>query len=82
MLLLSPPPLAKLTTYAELFEDGTAKSRKLARLYVEVAKAHGCAFLDAGTVIRTSDIDGVHFEAVEHRKLGEAVAREVKRILG
>jgi len=32
------------------------------------------AFLDAGTTIRTSDTDGVHFEPGEHAKLGKAVA--------
>ncbi|MEA2530751.1 MAG: hypothetical protein QOG89_2395, partial [Thermomicrobiales bacterium] len=37
---------------------------------------------DAGDVIRSSDLDGIHFEADEHRKLGEAVAGEVKRLLG
>ena len=32
------------------------------------------AFLDAGEVIVSSPLDGVHFDAAEHGKLGRAVA--------
>ncbi len=82
VLLIAPPPLAKLTEFADLFiGGGPEKSRALAKRYAEVAQEKGCAFLDAGKVVRTSDLDGVHFEAAEHRTLGEAVAREVKRLL-
>jgi lysophospholipase L1-like esterase len=81
VLLVAPPPLAKLSEFAELFNGGAEKSRKVAGRYAEIAAEKGCAFLDAGRIIRTSDLDGVHFEAAEHRKLGEAVAREVKRLL-
>jgi hypothetical protein len=35
----------------------------------------------AAEVITTSDIDGSHFEAAEHRKLGQAVAGRVREIL-
>jgi lysophospholipase L1-like esterase len=38
--------------------------------------------LDAGEVVRASDRDGIHLEAAEHRKLGEAVAASVKKTLG
>jgi lysophospholipase L1-like esterase len=39
-----------------------------------VAKRHGCHFLDAGAAIESSPLDGVHFDAGEHGKLGRAVA--------
>jgi hypothetical protein len=38
--------------------------------------------LDAGKVIVSSKIDGIHFEVGEHRKLGEAVAGKVRELLG
>lgn len=81
VLLLAPPPLAKLTAYAEMLEGGSEKGLQLGKLYAELAHARGCAFLDAGTIIRASDLDGVHFERAGHRTLGEAVAREVTKIL-
>jgi lysophospholipase L1-like esterase len=81
LLLIAPPPLAKLTEFADLFDGGVDKSRRLGKRYADVAAEVGCAFLDAGSIVKTSDLDGVHFEAAEHKKLGEAVAREVRRLL-
>jgi len=81
LLLVAPPPFAKLSAFAGMFDGGAEKSRSLGVLYAEVARARGCAFLDAGTVIRSSDLDGIHLEAAEHAKLGQAIAREVKKIL-
>ena len=81
VLLLAPPPLAKLTEYAGMLEGGSEKSLQLGKLYAELAHARGCAFLDTGTIVRSSDLDGVHFERAGHRTLGEAVAREVTKIL-
>ena len=77
VLLLAPPPVAKLTYFDQMFAGAEAKSQKLGYYYRLVAEELGCAFLDTATVIRSSDLDGIHFEAEEHRKLGEAVAQEV-----
>ena len=82
VLLLCPPPLAKLSAWAEMFEGGTEKSRRLAPLYADLARARGCSFLDAGSVARTSDLDGIHLEAPAHHALGEAVAKKIEKLLG
>lgn len=42
---------------------------------------YGADILDATTVIRTSDIDGVHFEASEHIKLGKAVTEAIHALV-
>ncbi len=81
VLLVAPVPLGKLSEYAPIFEGGVEKSRALAPLYAELARARGCAFFDAGSVVTCSDLDGVHFEAAGHRALGEALAREVKKLV-
>ncbi len=82
VLLLAPPPLGRLTEYAEMFEGGTEKSRRLGFFYRRVAEERGCAFLDTAELIVSSDRDGIHFEPAEHRKLGLAVAARVREILG
>ncbi|MER3437463.1 MAG: hydrolase [Chloroflexota bacterium] len=82
VLLIVPPPLATLTDLAEMFEGGAEKSRRLAPHYRTYAGWHGIPVLDAGQIIVSSDLDGIHFEASEHRKLGQAVASEVRRLLG
>ncbi len=81
VLLIAPPPLGKLTAWEGMFEGGAEKSRELGKHYREAARLRGCHFLDAADVIRSSDIDGIHLEEKEHRALGQAVAREVKKIL-
>lgn len=78
VFLIAPAPLGRLTAYAEMLEGGTEKSRLLAARYRELAEERSCQFLDAGTVVRSSDLDGVHLEEEQHRRLGEAVASRVK----
>lgn len=82
VLLISPPPVGKLTDMAEMFEGAQEKSARFAGHYRRFAEQYGCGFLDAGAVIASSDLDGIHLEADEHRKLGEAVAARVRKVLG
>jgi lysophospholipase L1-like esterase len=81
VLLLAPPPVAKLTSFAEMFEGAEAKSRRFAEHYARVAQERGCAFLDTGRVIVSSDLDGIHLEASEQAKLGRVVAARVRELL-
>jgi len=81
VLLISPPPLGRLTELAEMFEGAAGKSVRFAAHYRRFAEQYGCLFLDAGEVITSSDIDGIHLEADEHRKLGGAVAVRVREVL-
>ena len=81
LLLMAPPPVAKLTEFAEMFEGAEAKSKKFSEHYRRIAEEQGCEFFDTSEVIVSSDIDGIHFEADEHHKLGKAVADLVRKIL-
>jgi lysophospholipase L1-like esterase len=66
VLLIAPPPVP---------ED-------VPQLFRQVAEDLTCGFLDAGEIIETSRIDGVHLDAEAHVKLGQAVARAVREMLG
>jgi lysophospholipase L1-like esterase len=80
VLLMAPPPVGRLTELAEMFAGAEEKSRGFARQYRRVAEKYGCELLDAGEQVRASDLDGIHLEVGEHRKLGEAVAARVKEM--
>lgn len=82
VLLMAPPPVAKLENFAEMFEGSEAKSLLLGRHYRAVATEYHAAFLDTAGIIRSSDIDGIHLEPSEHAKLGRAVAHEVLSLIG
>lgn len=43
-----------------------------------VADQLGCDFLNSQPFITPSPVDGLHFDAAQHRRLGEAVAAAVR----
>ncbi len=81
VLLIAPPPTARFGEFGEMFRGATETSRGFAEAYRMVAGWNDCPFLDAGAVVKSSDLDGIHLEAEEHRKLGEAVVAEIQRLL-
>ncbi len=80
VLLIAPPPILEAGCLADMFAGGAVKSQALGRHYKAVAARLGAGFLDAGSVIGSSKIDGIHFDLPEHRKLGHAVASAVKQL--
>ncbi len=83
VLLMCPPTLGTLPErFIEMFAGGTEKSRQLSKWYKKVADQYGCHFLDAGAIVVSSSLDGLHLDKGEHVKLGHAVAAEVRKILG
>jgi hypothetical protein len=64
-----------------MFEGGAEKSRLLGERFREIARQEGIAFLDAGAVIRCSDLDGIHYEADQHALLGRAAAEAARKAL-
>jgi lysophospholipase L1-like esterase len=82
VLLVAPPPIAELGEFAEAFEGGKEKSLFLSRYFRLVAEERGCALLDAAEVITSSELDGIHLDRAEQRKLGLAIAGRVREMLG
>ena len=80
-LLVAPPP-TRVTGLGAPFEDvlerADAKSRHFGAEFAAVAADRGVAYLDAGGVIESSPIDGVHWSPQAHRAIGQAIAASVK----
>lgn len=81
-LMIAPAPVARLSYFREIFGGCEEISRRLGARYRQYASEIGSEFLNAGDYIVSSDADGIHLDAAEHRKLGVAVAEKVKAILG
>ena len=81
-LLVCPPPIVQVDDPDDEFEGGVEKSRQLAGHFAAIAAARSCAFLDAGTVIASSNADGIHLDESEHARLGAAVAEHVRLLVG
>jgi lysophospholipase L1-like esterase len=77
VLVVCPPPLKVAGVFGVMFEGGDRKSETLSPYIAEIAASHGAGFLDAGEIVVSSEIDGIHLDASEHRKLGSAVAERI-----
>lgn len=82
VLLIAPPPTCvQGTRFEEMFAGSDEKSQRLAHFYRVVADEFGCGFLNAGDRIVSSALDGIHLDAAELPKLGQAVAAKVREML-
>ena len=84
VLIVAPPPLCETANpeFAAMFAGGVEQSRMLAGFYSDLADAEGCGFFDAGSVARTSAIDGVHLDAANTRAIGAGLELIVRMMLG
>lgn len=85
VLLVAPPPVVSVAGWEardpELyrnFEQGwanaEARSLHFAAQYARVAHARGVPCFDAGSVIASSPVDGIHWSLAAHAALGHALA--------
>lgn len=83
LLLVSPPPLADMPDawFDAIWVGGREKTRELAKFYSALADFNKIDFFDAGSVISTDGVDGIHFSADNNRDLGHALADQVRSIL-
>ncbi|GJL51360.1 MAG: hydrolase [Nitrospirales bacterium] len=81
ILLLVVPPVVKGDIHPSgLFQGADTKSAILTEHYRGVAAQLGCEFFDAGTIIQSSLVDGVHWEIEAHQVLGRALAQHVRSL--
>jgi lysophospholipase L1-like esterase len=81
VLLVAPAPVARLSGFALDFSGAEEKSRELGEQYRRFAEELGCAFLDAGQVVVSSDRDGIHLDPDQQAALGRALAAKVAELL-
>jgi lysophospholipase L1-like esterase len=83
ILVVAPPPLqTPKGPIAPKFEGGEKKCVGQAEAYRKVCEEEGCHFYDAGSVVTTSKVDGVHLDADQHLTLGKAMDGVVAPLLG
>src|SRR5438876_9588567 len=77
----SPPARTPRGTIAPKFEGASAKGKDLAIELEKVAAELGCPFVDAGKVVTTSAVDGVHLDGDQHLVLAHELAQRVANLL-
>jgi lysophospholipase L1-like esterase len=82
LLIVAPPPFdSPKGVLAPKFAGAGEKSVGLAAAYRELAATLACHFFDAGTATPASRVDGIHLDADQHLRLGEALAEVVAPLL-
>jgi lysophospholipase L1-like esterase len=83
VLVVAPPALGEMANpwFQMVFEGGQEKSAALADAYAAMASFFKVAFFDAGSVISTDGVDGIHFTEENNRDLGLALAEQVRLLL-
>lgn len=82
ILVIAPPAIrTPKGPIAPKFEGGDKKCTGLAAAYQQACEEAGCHFFDAGSVVTSSNIDGVHLDLEQHLALGNAVSNVVKDVL-
>ena len=78
VIMICPPPTVFSPVFEPMFGNCVELSKKLPPYYEQFARETGALFLDAGKVIQSSEVDGIHLDMEEHRKLARAVANIIK----
>lgn len=82
VLLVSPTWVTKLPADAQdVFARASDKSRMFASCFAKIADQLQVHFFNAATVVKTTDSDGVHWEANQHSDFGQALAIKIQSIL-
>jgi len=82
VVVIAPPPFSKPKgPIAPKFQGAESKTIGLAEAYEHVARELNCCFFDAGKVVASSIIDGVHLDVEPHAVLGRALAKVVVELL-
>ena len=77
MIIVAPAPISECGALKEVFLGAETRQVGLANYLEEVASRQACSFFDASSIIKVSSVDGVHFGAIAHSKLGQALASVV-----
>ncbi|MET0474047.1 MAG: SGNH/GDSL hydrolase family protein [Mycobacterium sp.] len=83
VLVVAPPPLADMPHpwFRLIFDGAHEKTARLAEAYGALASFAKVPFFDAGSVITTGGVDGIHFTERNNEDLGVALSDEVRRVL-
>lgn len=82
VVVCPPPTLADLKEFSDLFLGAHQKSLEMSRHFATMASQLGVHFIDAGAWLRSSAVDGFHFDPPGHVALGRALVSEINRIVG
>ena len=82
IILVSPTQLTenvlKSPIFSTLFDNTSIeKSNHLAKIYEQISIENNCDFIDLNLIATPSNIDGLHFEPTEHKKIANEIYKHI-----
>ena len=77
IMVICPPPILEVAHYADIYQGGAVKSMALEGEYQAIARELNCAFFAAGSVVKSSDVDGIHWSSHAHHHLANALSTDI-----
>jgi len=81
IVIVAPPQIHEDFEEAYLYQIEILKSKQIYHEYKHIAALNGCQFADAGKVVSSSPLDGVHLEGKEQIKFGHYMADFIRLTL-
>lgn len=78
LLIVAPPPIRETGVLGAIFAGGAEESRLLGQQMSLMAARHDWPFVDAGTFIEVSEVDGIHYEAAMAPRLASALEKAIR----
>lgn len=82
VLMIAPPVVVEMGDLGGIFAGAIEKSKEFAERYAAWAARTKLDFLDAGAIVVSDPRDGIHLDAENHGKLGQAVAAKIRDMIG
>lgn len=84
IILVSPNELTenvlKSPIFSTLFDESSIEKSKIVPLrYAQIAKENNCDFIDLNTFVTLSEIDGLHFEPKEHKRIAQEIFNHLNK---
>ncbi len=81
VLLVAPPVVKEVGHHKDMFLGAEKKSKELAECYALRADELNCNFFNAGSVVESCPTEGVHWQAMQHKKMAETISVKILSIL-
>ncbi len=84
IILLSPSVINPciLNSYFsfQFDENSIKKSYEFSSIYERIANENNCIFFDLNTIVNVSEVDGLHYNKSEHKKIAERVKKLILQL--
>ncbi len=83
ILVVAPPSVIHTDNadFDKMFSHGIKESQKFGEEYKLLEGSHGIEVFEAGKIVESDPRDGIHLDATNTRKLGEAMAPLIRQML-